>query len=225
MIIKKNEEQLNLPVIAPSILSADFSNLKDEIKLMEKAGAELLHLDIMDGHFVPNISFGPDIVSTVNKISNLFLDVHLMVQEPIRYINNFVTAGADNITIHVEACKNVFDTLNEIKKNNIKSSISLKPKTEVREIEKYLELVDFVLVMSVEPGFGGQKFIPESIQKVKEIKNLNKNVLIEIDGGISELNANEVVKAGVDILVAGNAIFKQTDKIKSFKEIEFNAKK
>ena len=215
---------MKFPIIAPSILAADFSNLKKDILLMEKAGAEVLHLDIMDGNFVPNISFGPDIVKTINQTTNIFLDVHLMIDEPIRYIENFVNAGADNITIHIEACKNVSATLKEIKKYKIKSGISLKPNTKVEAIIPYLKLVDLVLIMSVEPGFGGQQFISSTLDKIREIKKVNKKVIIEIDGGINENNAKIVSSAGVDILVAGNAIFKQKSKIKYFKLLDKYAK-
>ena len=204
------------PIVAPSILAADFSELAEQIKIVEDAGAKILHLDIMDGHFVPNISFGPEIVSTINKITNLPLDVHLMIDEPIRYISQFVKSGADNITIHVEACKDVLATLNEIKNQNIKASISFKPNTSVSQIEPYLNLVDMVLVMSVEPGFGGQSFIESSLEKVKEIKNINPKMIIEIDGGIDLANASRVVESGVHILVAGNAIFKSNDIAESF---------
>ncbi|MEK7819221.1 MAG: ribulose-phosphate 3-epimerase [Bacteroidota bacterium] len=211
------------PIVAPSILAADFSELAEQIKIVEDAGAKILHLDIMDGHFVPNISFGPEIVSTINKITNLPLDVHLMIDEPIRYISQFVKSGADNITIHVEACKDVLATLNEIKNQNIKASISLKPNTSVSQIEPYLNLVDMVLVMSVEPGFGGQSFIESSLEKVKEIKNINPKMIIEIDGGIDLANASRVVESGVHILVAGNAIFKSNDIAESFLQIQKNA--
>lgn len=211
------------PIVAPSILAADFSELAEQIKIVEDAGAKILHLDIMDGHFVPNISFGPEIVSTINKITNLPLDVHLMIDEPIRYISQFVKSGADNITIHVEACKDVLATLNEIKNQNIKASISFKPNTSVSQIEPYLNLVDMVLVMSVEPGFGGQSFIESSLEKVKEIKNINPKMIIEIDGGIDLANASRVVESGVHILVAGNAIFKSNDIAESFLQIQKNA--
>ena len=212
--------------ISPSVLTADFLTLKDDIKKLEAAGTDMLHLDVMDGIFVPNISFGVPVIKSIKKHTSLPLDVHLMIDEPVRYIEEFVRCGADIITVHVEACQDVAATLKKIRECGVKPAITLNPETPVKAIEPYLSMVDMVLVMSVHPGFGGQKFIPESIDKVKEVKKLLtdkglENVDIEIDGGINIGNLASVLEAGVNVVVAGSAVFKDdaAENVRKFKEI------
>lgn len=197
--------------IAPSILACDFANMGQEIKNITNAGADIIHIDIMDGNFVPNISFGPSITKSIRKYTNLPFDVHLMIQEPHKYVRQFVDAGADIITFHVEADTNVLETIELIKGYGVKVGLSIKPKTKVDEIFNYLDKIYMVLIMSVEPGFGGQSFMTDMMDKVREIKkyakNLNNNLLIEVDGGINEETIKYVKDAGADICVAGTSIF------------------
>lgn len=197
--------------IAPSILACDFANMGQEIKNITNAGADIIHIDIMDGNFVPNISFGPSITKSIRKYTNLPFDVHLMIQEPHKYVRQFVDAGADIITFHVEADTNVLETIELIKGYGVKVGLSIKPKTKVDEIFNYLDKIYMVLIMSVEPGFGGQPFMTDMMDKVREIKkyakNLNNNLLIEVDGGINEETIKYVKDAGADICVAGTSIF------------------
>lgn len=199
--------------IAPSILSADFSNLKNEIIALEKAGADMIHIDVMDGHYVPNLTFGPEIVRVIRSLTNLPLDVHLMVEKPEKMIHWFTQAGADILTVHAEACKHLDATLNSIKEQGCKAGVSLNPATSENVLTYVLDKVDQVLVMSVNPGFGGQVFIPEQLQKIARIKSLigNRNIQIEVDGGINPLTAAECVAAGADILVAGTSVFASKD--------------
>ncbi len=201
--------------IAPSILSADFSKLGSEIKDLEKAGADLIHIDVMDGHFVPNITIGPEVIYKLRKYSSLPFDVHLMISPVHNFIKNFAQAGADIITIHPEATDNLGDSVKKIKSFNKKAGVSLNPETPVNKVIPVLNLIDLVLVMSVNPGFGGQKFIDSSLDKVKqlrqEIDNRKLKVQIEIDGGINFENSMAVKNAGVDILVSGNTIFKENN--------------
>ena len=211
--------------IAPSLLSCDFAKMGEEIEKMDKCGADYMHLDVMDAHFVPNLTFGAPVIKAVRSYTEKPFDVHLMIEEPIRYIEDFVKAGADIITVHVEACKDVVATLEKIKECGVKAAITLNPPTPVSAIEPYLDKVDMVLVMSVNPGFGGQKFIPESLDKVKEIRSLldakGLDTDIEIDGGVNAGNLASVLEAGANVIVAGSAIFSGdvADNVKKFKEI------
>ena len=201
--------------ISPSILSADFSRLGEEMRAIEAAGAELVHIDVMDGAFVPNISFGAPVYGCVRKDCTIPFDVHLMINEPIRYLNDFAKAGADLITIHVEATDRVAETLTAIKEKGIKAGLSIKPGTSVDAIRDFLPLCDLVLVMSVEPGFGGQKFMPSAIDKIRQLAELRTELslsyVIEVDGGINAQTAPLCIEAGVDILVAGSAVFGKPD--------------
>ncbi len=198
--------------LSPSILSADFTKLGEQVAQIEQEGVKWVHIDVMDGMFVPSISFGMPVIKCLRKVSDLFFDVHLMIEEPVRYIDDFKEAGADLITVHVEACEDVGATLKKIKEVGCKAGISLNPKTAVAEIEPWIEEVDLVLVMSVQPGFGGQKFIEETLDKMKEIRKLieerNPNCDLEADGGIYQNNVQKVLDAGVNVIVAGTAVFK-----------------
>lgn len=209
--------------IAPSILSCDFSHLADEIIRTDKAGAELIHIDVMDGAFVPNITMGPCIIKSIRKYTEKIFDVHLMINDPYRYIDDFAKAGADIITIHIESCNNVRETLEYIRSKGIKSGLSIKPKTSPDSIIPYLPYTDMVLVMSVEPGFGGQGFIDTALDSIKRVKELIDNggysIDIEVDGGISENNSGEVAKYGANILVAGSAVYKHEDISAAIKRI------
>lgn len=197
--------------IAPSILAADFANLEREIERVRQAGANSLHLDVMDGAFVPNISFGPPVIASIRKKTKLFFDVHLMIKNPQRYIESFVRAGADCITIHLESTSRPKDAIQRIKEYDMKAGIAISPNTPAEAVLPYLNIVDMVLVMTVEPGFGGQEMIPETLNKVRKIRdyaNEHKiDVDIEVDGGINEKNARAAVEAGANIIVAGSAIF------------------
>jgi ribulose-phosphate 3-epimerase len=196
--------------IAPSILSANFANLLEDIKRVEK-GADLLHIDVMDGHFVPNITIGPAVVKSLRKFSSLPFDVHLMIENPDLYIEDFVSSGADNITVHQEACLHLHRTIQKIKGYGIKAGVSLNPATPLETIRYVLQDVDVVLIMTVDPGFGGQKFVDIMLKKIEDLRLLRENLglkfEIEVDGGINLSNVAEVVKVGADIIVAGSAIF------------------
>ena len=201
--------------ISPSILSADFSKLGNEIQDLEKAGADFIHIDVMDGHFVPNITIGPEVINKLRKHTSLPFDVHLMISPVHDFIKNFAEAGADIITIHPEATKNLIDSIKKIRSYNKKVGVSLNPETSVDEVLPILNLIDLVLIMSVDPGFGGQKFMKETLEKVKilrkEIDSKKLKTQIEIDGGINFNNAKMAIEAGVNILVSGTTIFKENN--------------
>lgn len=201
--------------IAPSILSADFMRLGEEIKAAEAAGVDMFHIDIMDGHFVPNITIGHSVVESIKKITAIPLDVHLMIEEPDRYLRDFIKAGADYLTVHIEASVHLHRTVQWIKESGIKAGVSLNPATPVWSLDHILQDVDFVLLMSVNPGFGGQGFIPQMIDKIRVLKKIiterGLSTLIEVDGGVNPDNARLVADAGADILVMGSAFFNSED--------------
>ena len=201
--------------ISPSILAADFSQLGNEIKRLEDAGADMIHVDVMDGHFVPNLTIGPPVIKTLREYSNLTFDVHLMISPVHKFIKDFADAGADIITIHPETTNNLKESINHIKSFKKKVGVSLNPDTKVSIIEKELENIDLVLIMSVYPGFGGQKFIPDVIKKIEMLKKIKdeKNYIydIEVDGGINFSNSRDVVNAGANILVSGTTIFRENN--------------
>ena len=201
--------------ISPSILSADFSKLGEDIKRLENSGADMIHVDVMDGHFVPNLTIGPPVIKTLRKYTKLPFDVHLMIDPVHKYIKDYSEAGADIITFHPEATENVSETINLIKSLNKKVGISLNPNTKINAAEEHLNNIDLILIMSVYPGFGGQKFIKEVIQKIKDLDHIRKdkklNFKIEIDGGINFETSKIAINAGVDILVSGTTIFKENN--------------
>ncbi len=200
------------PMIVPTLLSANFANLERDIRLVEKSGGDMLHLDIMDGHFVPNITIGPVVIESIRKMTRLHLQSHLMVENPDAYIKAFADAGSDSIIVHHEATSDPLRTLAAIKNQGKLAGIAIKPKTEVLSIEAFLDKLDVVLIMSVEPGFGGQSFIPESVHKIKELvallKKRNLRVPIGVDGGINSKTILSVAEAGAEHLIAGNAVFR-----------------
>ena len=203
--------------IAPSILSADFGNLRRDIEMINESIADWLHVDIMDGNFVPNISFGPDIVKVMNTHSTKPLDVHLMIERPERYIEIFRDAGAENISVHYEACTHLHRVLKQIKESGAKAGVAVNPHTPVSLLEDVIEELDLVILMSVNPGFGGQKFIHRTLEKVRQLKTIitthNTDTLIEIDGGVGLQNAEVLLQAGADVLVAGNSVFKSENPV------------
>ncbi len=215
--------------ISPSILSADFSRLKEEVQAVEKAGADYIHVDVMDGHFVPNITIGPMIVESLRKMTSLPLDVHLMIQNPDEFLTAFVEAGAGILTVHVEACPHLHRTLTEIKKRGVRAGVSLNPATPLCLIEPALEYADLVLVMTVNPGFGGQEFIPAMLPKIKQLRSLidrkGWNLELEVDGGIKVDNIGAVAKAGADVFVSGSGIFKTSDSGKTITAMREEIKK
>ncbi|MCI8709299.1 MAG: ribulose-phosphate 3-epimerase [Dorea sp.] len=208
-------------ILAPSILAADFRTLGKEMELTEEAGAEYIHFDVMDGMFVPSISFGMPVLQSIKGATSQVMDAHLMVQEPIRYIEDFKRAGADIVTVHLEACGDVDATIKKIRSSGMKAGLSICPDTKAEEAKRYLPDIDMLLVMSVHPGFGGQKFIPESLEKIRALRTmtdaLGLDTDIEVDGGIYHSNAREVLDAGANVIVAGSAVF-GGDTMKNTKE-------
>lgn len=199
--------------VAPSLLSADFSKLGEEIRQLCKSGADMLHVDVMDGHFVPNLTIGPVVIKDIKKSSTVPLDVHLMMTNPLQYLQAFIDAGADRITLHIEMDDDIDDALDYLRQQGIKRGICLKPKTKAEDLIPYLDKIDFVLIMTVEPGFGGQSFMTDQLKKISDVKNIiqNRPIDIEVDGGINDETGALCVQNGADILVAGNYIFKASD--------------
>ncbi len=204
-----------MPIIAPSFLASDFLHLAEQVELINKSAAEWCHLDVMDGRFVPNISFGFPIIEAIRSATKKHCDVHLMIEEPERYVEEFKKAGADSITVHYEACRHLHRNIEQIKNLGIKAGVALNPHTPVELLKDVLEYIDVVLIMSVNPGFGGQQFIAHSIDKIKQLRQMidekNYPALIEVDGGVSLQNAKLIVDAGANVLVAGSSIFKSDD--------------
>ncbi len=213
--------------IAPSILSADFARLLEDVKKVENAGCEYLHIDVMDGHFVPNITLGPNVVKSLRKDVKMVFDAHLMIENPDNYIKDFVDAGCDIIVVHEEACTHLHRTIQNIKAHNVKAGVALNPATPIENIKYVLKDLDMVLIMTVNPGFGGQSFIDSMVDKIKEVKSLideqGLNVDIQVDGGIKPSNVDKVVKAGANVIVAGSAIFNSDDIEATVKEFRLNA--
>ena len=211
-------------LIAPSILAANFGELRKDIEMINESQADWLHVDVMDGHFVPNISFGPAIVARMNEYSTIPLDVHLMIEKPERYLEVFRKAGADTLTVHLEACTHLHRTVQEIRSLGAKAGVSINPHTNVALLEDVLEEIDLVLIMSVNPGFGGQKFIPQSLSKIRTLRSRiierNLPVMIEVDGGIGLQNAEPLLIAGADVLVAGSSVFKADDPIDMIRRLK-----
>ncbi|WP_150263121.1 ribulose-phosphate 3-epimerase [Parvimonas micra] len=216
--------------LSPSLLSADFTDLKSEIEVLDKNGVKYLHLDVMDGMFVPNISFGPMIIKQLRPLTNMIFDVHLMIEDPDRYVQNFKDAGADILTVHYEACKHLHRTVSYIKSLGMKVGVSLNPATNIDVLDYVLEDLDLVLIMSVNPGFGGQSFIPSAIDKIKNLKakirERNLNVIVEVDGGVKTTNVKDVIEAGADLIVSGSDVFADKEnRIRAYKEIFKNYEK
>jgi ribulose-phosphate 3-epimerase len=210
--------------ISPSVLAADLSNLAAEVKDIELAGADMVHLDVMDGMFVTNISFGLPVIKSLRSKSNMIFDVHLMIESPERYAERFIDAGADILTFHLEACKEPSKLLSSIREEGVMAAISIKPDTPCEEVYPYLEQCDMVLVMTVEPGYGGQALIPETLEKVRKIKaeilERGLTTLVQVDGGINADNAGDAIKAGADILVAGSSVFGKSDRKAAINELK-----
>ncbi|PID56120.1 ribulose-phosphate 3-epimerase [candidate division KSB3 bacterium] len=211
--------------IAPSILSADFARLHDEIQDVEQGGADILHIDVMDGHFVPNLTIGPPVLRSITKYTSLPIDVHLMITNPNDFIDEFADSGANYLTVHVEVCHHLHRTVSEIRKRGMKAGVSLNPATSLHCLDAILDEIDMVLVMSVNPGFGGQTFIPSSLQKIRSLANMLKerkrsDVEIEVDGGASPSNIRDLAEAGVTIAVAGSSVFNAPDRGKIIQEMK-----
>jgi ribulose-phosphate 3-epimerase len=204
-----------MPIIAPSLLAADFLNLTAECTMLNESSADWFHLDVMDGHFVPNISFGPMIIEFIRKTTTKVCDVHLMIEHPENFAEEFKKAGADILTVHIEACEHLHRNIQQIKGLGMKAGVAVNPHTPVSHLKDVIKDIDLVCLMSVNPGFGGQKFIPNTLNKIKELRNMidvaGVNVHIEIDGGVTLENAQSIINAGADVLVAGNTVFKSAD--------------
>jgi ribulose-phosphate 3-epimerase len=213
-----------MPIIAPSLLSADFLQLASACKMLNESNADWFHLDVMDGRFVPNISFGPMIVEFIRKATTKVCDVHLMIEEPEKYAEQFKNAGADILTVHIEACKHLHRNIQQIKSLGMKAGVAINPHTPVSLLENILQDIDLVCLMSVNPGFGGQKFIPQTIDKIKTLRQMcvdkNLQTHIEIDGGVTLENASTIIAAGADVLVAGNTVFKSSNPIETIAKLK-----
>ncbi len=203
--------------LAPSILSADFARLGEQIDEVTRAGADYIHVDVMDGHFVPNITIGAPVVASIRRVTSLPLDVHLMIEHPERYISEFINAGADIITVHVEASPHLLSTIQAIKEQGVKAGVSLNPPTPLSAVDEFIHHVDLILIMSVNPGFGGQSFIPETLPRIANMRKMlddrRPGVELEVDGGINADNAPDIVEAGANVLVAGNSVFRAEEGI------------
>ncbi|MBE0651232.1 MAG: ribulose-phosphate 3-epimerase [Bacteroidales bacterium] len=220
---------MNRIQIAPSILSADLLKLEEQVKLIAAQGADMIHVDVMDGHFVPNLTFGPNMVAALKRITNLPLDVHLMIENPDHCIEKYVKAGASILTVHQEVCTHLHRTIQAIHSLGVKAGVSLNPATSLTTVENVMEDIDLILIMTVNPGFGGQKFIPQGLNKIakakKMIEKTGKDIFLEVDGGVNPDTVEAIVKSGADLLVAGSSIFGQEDIVKAFHELRKKAEK
>jgi ribulose-phosphate 3-epimerase len=217
-------QTVNMPIIAPSLLSANFINLEADCKMLNESQADWFHLDVMDGRFVPNITFGPMIIEFIRKTTTKVCDVHLMIEEPGKYTEQFKNAGADILSVHLEACPHLHRNIQQIKSLGMKAGVAINPHTPVSSLSDVLADIDLVCMMSVNPGFGAQKFIPQTLEKIKQLRKMidekGLNVHIEIDGGVTLDNAKEILSAGADVLVAGNTVFKSADPTKTIQQLK-----